>query len=152
MGRKKRRSKQFKDSSTVIDIEQARQKRQEKRQQKKKTERAAAAEDAALNPRQDRRRTTLRKRKNRRRLIIACVTIGILLLLGFSAGRIFLLKHELYSAKKQKARYEEEKAQLEKELEESNDLDTLEEQARDQMRLVRPGETLYIFPEEMTTQ
>ena len=33
-------------------------------------------------------------------------------------------------------------------MEEINDLDHLEEQARDQMRLIKPGETLYIFPED----
>ena len=33
-------------------------------------------------------------------------------------------------------------------MKEINDLQYLEEQARDQMRLIKPGEMLYIFPEE----
>ena len=40
--------------------------------------------------------------------------------------------------------------QLEKELEQANDLNNLEEQARDQLRLIKPGETIYIFPDDIT--
>ena len=38
---------------------------------------------------------------------------------------------------------------MEKDLQEIDDLENLEEQARNQMRLVKPGETLYIFPENI---
>ena len=55
-------------------------------------------------------------------------------------------------SEKQQEKYKQEKEQMEKDMAELNDLDYLEEQARDQMRLIKPGETLYIFPEDMTEE
>ena len=229
MGRKKRRSSKFKDSSTVIDMEQARKERQEKRKkaearrQKPKsrpetlgrapepgspeaarrqaernevrarmaeatgqadarsfqTEEAEAdwqrgseyaaetsgeyteargAEDEnsmaseAYSGRHDRRKMALRRRKRNRNLIFAGVFLILLILVGFSVGNIIVLKHDLHTAQKEQEQYIEEKAQLQEDLKEIDDLQNLEEQARDQMRLIKPGETLYIFPEDMTQQ
>ena len=85
--------------------------------------------------------------------ITALVVIGILIVIvGISVTRIILLKHDLHEAQKQQEEYTEEKQQLEEDMQEINDLQYLEEQARDQMRLIKPGEMLYIFPEEMTKQ
>ena len=180
MAKKKRRSSKFKDSSTVIDMDQARQERQERhekrsrekrareeREQKKKelrdeaqptrTKRSvgrvtnAGPRPGASGQRLDRRKMTLRRRKRNRQLIFVGVVIALVVLVGFSLGNIIMLKHDLHVAKKEQAEYEEEKAQLEKDVEEMDDLQNLEEQARNQMRLIKPGETLYIFPENMTT-
>lgn len=187
MGRKKRRSSKYRDSSTVIDMDQARQARQQERLKKKKRKRntdgrakagrtavkdATAAAAASMqdmadqlrgeNPqeegmsregqvRQDRRRMALRKRKRNRNLIIIGVLAGLLVMVSFSVGNILLLKHDLHVAKKQQEAYQEEKTQLEEDLKEYEDYEFLEEQARNQMRLVMPGETLYIFPEDMTS-
>ena len=176
MSRKKRRSKQFKDSSKVIDMEQARADRQAKRRTKRRSssgrsgsipqdaapERAAeeavtgaaSPDEAERTPlsseRLDRRRMELRRRKQRRKLLVIAV-IGILIvIIGISFANILMLKHDLHKAKQQQEEYTEEKAQLEEDMKEINDLQYLEEQARDQMRLIKPGEMLYIFPEEMT--
>lgn len=210
MGRKKRRSSKFKDSSTVIDMEQARQERQQRqqeRQEKRKKmeaknrkprsgsvrasadaeqagspsgagtgDRGEAADAAArgqgkreryrddgraqaaepyspqMSQRHDRRRMALRRRKRNRNLIIAGVLALLLVVLLFSFGNIIVLKHDLYTAEKEQQQYIEEKEQLEKDMAQINDRENLEEQARDQMRLIMPGETLYIFPEDMTEQ
>ncbi len=185
MGRKKRRSSKFKDSSTVIDIEQAREERrqrQEKRHREKQareekeerkrqrkgqtrsgrpvseirqSERNSFSEEQHEGPsgdRQNRRKMALRRRQAQRRLIAVAAALFILVVLGYSVGNILVLKHDLHTAKKQQVQYEEEKAQLQKDLKEIDDLQNLEEQARDQMRLIKPGETLYIFPENMTNQ
>lgn len=242
MGRKKRRSSKFRDSSTIIDIEQARQERQERqaeRQKKKKKmearskpKRSAAAasrksaqipeaaywpepdsaadetagwDEAAVREaadaagsrlrnetdaadstegsaagsyagdearrsaggatgsvagdtageagiRQDRRRMALRRRKRNRAMFVMGVVLALVILVGFSLGNIVMLKYDLHVAKKEQEQYKEEKAQLEEDMQQINDLDSLEEQARDQMRLIKPGETLYIFPEEMAPQ
>ncbi len=219
MGRKKRRSSKYRDSSTVIDMEQAREerrKRQQERQekQKKKAKKRPSRSEAAGNAaaaarsaesaaehaahwsaesishaagkipegaaaavrdiagmftmgeeqesqesvssggrvRQDRRKMALRRRKRNRNLIILGVLAGLMIIMGISLGNILMLKHDLHTAQKQQEEYKEEKAQLEKDLKQIDDLENLEEQARDQMRLVMPGETLYIFPENMTNQ
>ncbi len=187
MGRKKRRSSKFRDSSTVIDMEQARKERRE-RQEKRNKEKLArekrgqqrqrhadmarrqtqrlqenigrvvdAAEEAVSAQldgpsaeRQDRRRMELRKRRNKQRLAIACAAAIIIVALGISAGRILVLKHDLHVANKQKQEYIEEKEQLQEDLKEIDDKSNLEEQARNQMRLIRPDETLYIFPEDVS--
>ena len=181
MGRKKRRSSIFKDSSTVIDMDEARRKRQrrheertreieakEAREQRKKERRESARTTRSNRPvgwvknaeprsgvsgeRLDKRKMALRKRKRNRQLFVAAVLAGLIIMVCFSLGNIVVLKHDLYVAHKQQNQYEEEKAQLEKDLQEKNDLMNLEEQARNQMRLIKPGETLYIFPEETDLQ
>lgn len=152
MGRKKRRSSQFKDSSTVIDMEQARKERQAKRRKAPPKKKPEERQPTVTNERQDRRRMALRRRKQRRMLLVMGVFLGLVILVGFSVGNIIVLKHDLHVAKKQTVEYQAEKEQLQKDLKQINDLENLEEQARDQMRMVKPGETLYIFPEEMTKQ
>ena len=175
MGRKKRRSSKFKDSSTVIDMDEAREERrqrQEKRNQEKRAKeereqrkRARKAQTRSGRPvgadmensgvtgeRHDRRKMQLRRRQNQRRAIAALAAAVIVVVLGFSVGHIFVLKHDLHTAEVQQEKYEEEKAQLQKDMAEMDDLQNLEEQARDQMRLIKPGETLYIFPEDMTEE
>ena len=102
--------------------------------------------------RQSKRRMALRKRKRNRTMIVGAVTLALLILVSFSLGNIIMLKHDLHVAKKEQEQYKEEKAQLEEDMQEINDLENLEEQARDQMRLIKPGETLYIFPEEMAPE
>ena len=51
--------------------------------------------------------------------------------------------------REQQEALEKEKAQLEKELSEINDPENIEEQAREQLRLIKKGEYLYVFPEDM---
>lgn len=182
MARKKRRSSKFRDSSTVIDMDQARsqrrsrqqervrereaqQAREQEKQQRKEAARAARNSrtgrlrtfaprrpDTPSGERQDRRKVALRRRQNQRRAAALIVAAVIIVVLGFSAGRILVLKHDLHTAQKEQEQYLDEKAQLEKDLKEIDDLQNLEDQARDQMRLIKPGETLYIFPEDMTQQ
>lgn len=200
MARKKRRSSKFKDSSTVIDIEEARQERQERQEERrrkrqeaagkgngKKLSRSGASRSAmsarassvtaaasglaasaraaagqAFGPepepegpsgvRSEHRRMALRRRKQYRNLIILGVLAVLLVLVGFSVGNILMLKHDLHNAQKQQEAYKEEKEQLEQDLQDIDDLQNLEQQARNQMRLIKPGETLYIFPEDMTRQ
>lgn len=157
MARKKRRSKQFKDSSKVIDMEQARKERQERLEKRRKarppreqTYKKEVGESPPTSARQSRRRTMLRRRKQGRKLLTIAVCAGLIILMSFSVGHILVLKHDLHQAQNQQEEYLEEKKQMEKDMEQIDDLDRLEEQARDQMRLIMPGETLYIFPEDMS--
>lgn len=150
MARRKRRSKQFKDSSKVIDMQQARMERQQKRQEREKS---VEKEPKDISPqssaRHSNRKMKLRRRKQLRRWGVVAVCAFIVIIMSFSLGQILVLKHDLHQEQKQKEKYQKQKEQLEKDIAETNDLDYLEEQARDQMRLVKPGETLYIFPEDM---
>lgn len=147
MARRRRRSKQFKDSSKIIDMEQARQERQRARKKAEARQQSQTEVSPEIAARQSSRKLKLRRRKQIRRRVIFGVLALVLIIGAVSFGRIVMLKHELRQAEKQQKIYQKEKEQLEKEMEEINDLDHLEEQARDQMRLIKPGETLYIFPE-----
>ncbi|MDO5491955.1 MAG: septum formation initiator family protein [Bacillota bacterium] len=156
MARKKRRSKQFKDSSKIIDMEQARRERQERRQKAAGTAGRVKYAEGPRSPessaRHNHRRRMLRQRQKRRRAIIVAAAAVLAVAIGVSFGQILMLRHDLHTAQKQQEEYRQEKEQLEKDMAELNDLDYLEEQARDQMRLIKPGETLYIFPEEMKNE
>ena len=134
---KRRRSTEFKNNSQVIDMEQARKQRLEKRRAERAKEEAKAKAAARQNTRG---KMAIRKNRARRRIMIGLVIVLILGLFSFSIFNIFSLKRELI----------EEKEQLEKELDEVNDLSNVEEQARDQLRLIKPGETIFLFPDSIT--
>ena len=87
---KNRRSKEFKNNSQVIDMEEARARRQQKRRAEK-------------------------EKKEEKEL-----------------------------------RAKQQKAELQKELENAETPENIEAQARQQLRLIKPGEVLYMFPSEIT--
>ena len=144
---KNRRSKEFKNNSQVIDMEQARKQRLEKRKAERAKEEAKAKAAARQNTRG---KMAIRKNRARRRIMIGLVIVLILGLFSFSIFNIFSLKREQHDAEAQKRELIEEKEQLEKELEEVNDISNVEEQARDQLRLIKPGETIFLFPDSIT--
>lgn len=82
--------------------------------------------------------------------MIGIVVMIIIALISFTVINIISLKKEQHDIKEQRKELQEEKEQLEKELEQAGDLKNLEEQARDQLRLIKPGEIIYIFPDEIT--
>ncbi len=137
---KKRRSSQFKDSSQVIDIEEARRKRQQKRSRQHKLAKAGSA--VSQKP----ERASIKQNKRRRMLIYAAIIVSIIAVVGVSVFNIISLKQEQKEIKKQQELLQEEKAEKEKELENINDPEYIEEQARAQLRLVLPGEKIYVFP------
>ncbi len=144
---KKRRSTEFKNSSQVIDMEKAREERLEKRRaERAKTE--AKAEAAA--GRRTRGKMAIRRNRMRRRIAIAVVVLAVLALFSYSIINIISLKKEQHEAVEKKQELLEEKKQLKKELDEVYDLSNIEEQARDQLRLIKPGETIFLFPDSIT--
>lgn len=74
--------------------------------------------------------------------------IIILFLAGISAYRIYNLKVQETKALKLQQELEAQKARLQQELTQTNDPEYIEEQAREQLKMVNPGEVLYIIPKE----
>ena len=70
------------------------------------------------------------------------ITIAIILLL------VFLLVFN--DTKKEQQALKQQKAELQKELENAETPENIEAQARQQLRLIKPGEVLYMFPSEIT--
>ncbi len=144
---KKRRSKEFKNNSQVIDMEEARRQRLEKRRAERAKAEVKAKHSAAQKTRG---KMAIRRSRNRRRIVTGIIIVFICVLVAAAVINIVSLKKEQSDMKTQKQELEAEKQQLEKELENINAPENLEEQARDQLRLIKKGEKIYIFPEEIT--
>ena len=142
---KKRRSRQFKKSNKVISIDQARSTRLEKRRAQRAMEEEKQRQEERRNSRKGK---ALRRQQNRRRLIIALVIVALAALLAVSVGRIVMLKHEQVETQKQKAQLEQEIQEMQTELEQITNDENVEEQARSKLKLIKPGETVYIPDED----
>lgn len=87
-------------------------------------------------------------RINRGRIALTVIVLVLITVVGVSVKNVFDLRAEqqqLVDAQKKLAR---EKASLQEELKNVNDLNYIEEQARIQLRLIKPGEILYILDDE----
>lgn len=144
---KKRRSKEFKNNSQVIDMEEARRKRLEKRRAEREKEEAKAR---SSERQRTRGKMAIRRSRNRRRLTAGIIVVIIGGIIGLALFNIVSLKKEQHEAEQQQQELKAEKERLQKELDESNDITNVEEQAREQLRLIKKGETIYIFPDEIT--
>ena len=144
--RRKRRSREFKNNSQVIDIDKARKERLEKRQAEKAKEEEKIRYAASQNTRG---KMAIRRSQRRRRLLIGIIVVCIIGVVAFSILNVVSLKKEQKNMREQQEALQKEKAQLEKELSEINDPENIENQAREQLRLIKKGEYLYVFPEDM---
>ncbi len=83
---------------------------------------------------------------------MAIVIVALALVLFLFVMNIVSLKREQHDVMLQQQQLEKQKEELQKALEDTDDTENIEEQARNQLRLIKPGETLYLFPEEMTEE
>ncbi len=103
-------------------------------------------EDRELAARIEQRRNANRKtvvRKKRRRVVLLVLIFAVLL--TTCTREIVRLKAENRALKKQHAQLEEERDRLTKELGRVGDRDYIKEQARKQLRLLDPGEKMFVF-------
>jgi len=143
--RKPRRSREFRKNSSVIDMEEARRERREKRAAAI-AEARAAEEAKAENARIREEKAKKRARKLRRKLVYTGVILVVLITIVFSAGNIISLLHERQQLRNEQEMLIETRDKLIRELENVNNPEYIEQQARSQLRLVMPGEVLYILP------
>lgn len=88
-----------------------------------------------------------RKVNKLRVFIIACVLVFLFIFIS-SIKNIIFLHLEQGELKKEQTELKEQKKSLEGELKEVNDPEYIEEQARKQLKLIKPGEHLYILDDE----
>lgn len=86
---------------------------------------------------------------NRGRLILTAIVFVLIAVVGMSVKNIFDLRAEQDSLKQQKKNLLQEEQSLKEELKNVNDLDYIEEQARIQLRMIKPGEILYITDDDL---
>lgn len=139
MGKSRSRSRDFHRNNEVIDFDQAREKR--RRARAEKAERVYQARKEALSQRKS-------AKKRRRLLIYAAVIVFVVAAISVSAV-------EIISLEKEKAQLATEQAELKKELEaakdelaNTDDSDYIEQQVREKLNMVYPGEIIYVSPDE----
>lgn len=144
---KNRRSKEFKNNSQVIDMEEARCPAAAKKacRERKKGRKGAARQTAehqrqASHPqKQDPEKNNNGDHDRDHRPFSVPLVFNII-----------SLKKEQYDTKKEQQALKQQKAELQKELENAETPENIEAQARQQLRLIKPGEVLYMFPSEIT--
>jgi len=137
--RKKRRSRTFKNNSQVIDLAEARQARKQRREE------TARKKDKARRPKSA---VTVRQagKKARLRMVYTAIFLVIVGIVAVSAVHIVNLR--LTEAKVMKEHQEllAQKEKLEMVYSQVNDPKYIEQQARQQLRMIKPGEILYVLP------
>ncbi|QIB68033.1 septum formation initiator family protein [Aminipila butyrica] len=90
-------------------------------------------------------------KRNRKRLIYVGIVLGILLLIGASIFHVYSLQREYKSIVAQNKALQGKKQDLTEELSNVNNPEYIEQQARQQLRMVKPGEVLYVLPPQGET-
>lgn len=94
---------------------------------------------------QERRKTRKKIRINRGRMAMTVIVIFLIAVLGMSVKNIFVLQSEKRALTAEKEALLLEKESLQDELKNVSDTEYIEEQARIQLKLIKPGEILYIL-------
>ncbi|MBQ6455555.1 MAG: septum formation initiator family protein [Mogibacterium sp.] len=103
-------------------------------------------EDQELAEKIQKRRKRSRRGNKRRKFLMVSGTILLFAVLLTMCGReIVRLKAENLSLRRQHAQLEEERDRLQKELENVGNKEYIKDQARKQLRLLDPGELVFIF-------
>lgn len=89
-----------------------------------------------------------KKRTRKLRSLYLIVFLAGLAVVLYYAYSVFQVESEQQRAEEEKAALQAEKARLEEELKHVTDPSYIEQQARTELRMIRPGEILYILPEK----
>ena len=141
MAKRRSRSRQIKRSSRVIDMDEARQERLEKREKAQEEE---IREQTASDERRLKRKRAVRRKQSRRRLIVLGVAAFLIVMLCISIVNILQLKSEEREALKKQEQLKAKQEQMQEELKDADSDENIEDQAREKLKLTKPGETIYI--------
>jgi cell division protein DivIC len=90
-------------------------------------------------------------KNNRRRYLTALIFLVIFTIIGFAMVNIVSLKMQEAEAATLNQKLLQERERLKAELALVDNPLYIEQQARMKLRMIKPGETLYVFPDELTT-
>lgn len=137
---RKRRSREFKNGQ-VIDIDKAREERRKKR--------AEATIKRSRRDERDKEEPSKRRmaKRYRRRFVYGLIFLVIATLIGISLFHLITLKIEESKAEGELAALHKEKQELEEELSHVYSKEYIEQQARAELRMIFPGEVLYVLKE-----
>lgn len=133
--RKPRRSREFEKSNQVIDFENARKRRQQRRESlsKKTPEKEQISKRKA-------------GKKNRKIGIYTAICFIIIAVIGLYTYNILAIQKERAEVLQETADLEKEKKELTEELANVDTPEYIEQQARAVLRMIKPGEYLYVLP------
>lgn len=86
-----------------------------------------------------------KKKLNTGRLVLSLIVLFLLIGCAFSIKKIVTLHIEKNHLEKTHKELEQKKDDLTAELKNVNELDYIEEQARKQLKMIKPGEVLYVL-------
>lgn len=142
---KTRRSTEFKNQSRVIDMDEARAQRQAKRaalQQKKKRSEKPKKEEETRGKR------AIRRKRNRMRLFGALIVVVIIIGIVLAALHVGTLVQEKNRVDAEKEALLNEKAKLQEQIDQAGDEQAIEDEARSELKFIKPGEILYMFSDD----
>lgn len=141
MAKKGSRLREFEKNHRVLDITSAQKERQKKKSSRK--------------PQEEKNKDTANKKKRRVswvRVIGLAVCAVFLLVVGISVKNIYDLKEREADLQKENQKLEQIKEELTVELENVNTDEYIEEKARRELKLIRPNELVFYFPDDFRLQ
>lgn len=141
MAKKGSRLREFEKNHRVLDITSAQKERQKKKSSRK--------------PQEEKNEDTANKKKRRVswvRVIGLAVCAVFLLVVGISVKNIYDLKEREADLEKENQKLEQIKEELTVELENVNTDEYIEEKARRELKLIRPNELVFYFPDDFRLQ
>ena len=92
-------------------------------------------------------KTERRKKVSRWQILFVFVVLALLITIAVMVRNIFALHAERSELKEQEVSLEQKRDELNNELKNVDDLEYIEEQARKLLRMIKPGEVLYVLNE-----
>ncbi|MGI6721193.1 MAG: cell division protein FtsL [Anaerovoracaceae bacterium] len=152
MGKKsKGRIEKFNRNAQIVDFKRAQKEKQREEKAARKARRAEQRRIAREEPVSEfdkKLKKRLNSKHKRKNLIVLAIVVVLALVIGFSTYNTVNLKLEQHKLLSRQEQLEQKKKDLKQELSTVNDDDYIEQQARKQLKLIMPGETLYILPDD----
>ena len=137
----------FKNFAGFSVLEKIQKDKQEKR--KKQQQRTRHQEEFAKRSAE---KTRVKAGRRKKHITYAVIIFAIIAAIGLSAINIISLKAEYKEAEQQHQQLLEQKAEMEQQLKDSKKDKYIEDEARQQLRMVKPGETVFIVPNQQNTE
>ena len=131
--------------SKIVNIKAAKKNKRKHEKSKKiskpKVKKKAKKTKVPLTPEE-------RQKELKRRLIILVIVILLIIAGGYSIYKIGVLQMDKHKLDDENMDLRREKALLEEELKNVQDLEYVEEEAREKLNLIMPGEVIYRFSDD----
>ena len=141
--KKRRRRSARRQDPNVINLEKERRARELDEELSKQYE-----EPVEISERTEASMRRRRRQRRRRRTVYIVVIVVLLAITAWMARSVVELKMEQKELEAKQQQLEQRKEELKEKKKKINDKDYIEEQARQQLKMIKPGEILYVVPDE----